>query len=113
MKNLPIQSLFLILLLLSFFSTAYGSIDINNYSCQEYLSTVEKGMKSKEKNARIGVSTLMTWLYGYAAAQRKSGLFDTNEFRQVFTTLGNECEKNPKTQVIKAIHNSWSKASKK
>lgn len=95
------------LLSISFCSVAQGSnIDIENFSCKQYLATINILMKSEQKHA---ATTFMSWLYGYIVAKKNSSIYDAQELSSIFTIFNDECKNNPKTEVVRAIHNSWDK----
>lgn len=86
-----------------------GGLNMGKLSCETYFHKIEQLMK--KEGAQMQASGLMLFLYGHAAAQRDSDLYDAQEFKQVFHALGKACEKSPKTPVTEALQSAWNNLS--
>ena len=80
------------------------NIDVKNMSCSEYTSKIRSFMGT---DLKANAPFLMMWMYGYMSAIQDNNFYSIEQYKKVFTELGNVCANHPNKNVMNALRKSW------
>ncbi len=87
------------------------SINMNDLTCEKYFSLLLK-FKAQENNGKkekvkLKSTSILSWLYGYAAAQNNSTSYDGSEFKKVMKKTSAKCKENLNEKITVVVSEAF------